>query len=72
MPNEMIERVANAIHNKLKERGYNIIANNANKHLAVTAIEAMREPTEKMLKAAKFYDAQDDYEAMIDAALKEE
>lgn len=45
MDNEMIERVATAITERRTCREYNSI------ELAIAAIKAMREPTEKMIEA---------------------
>lgn len=73
--NEMIERVAKAIHNKALERG-ELISSLIINHLAVAAIEAMKEPTEEMIGNNPYYDDEFDldgeeiYKAMIEAALK--
>ena len=66
---EMIERVAKAIDKTSQERGHRIPAT-AMRHLAVAAIEAMREPTDAMINAPsgeEYYETI--WKEMIDAAL---
>lgn len=82
---EMIERVAKAMawadlneidRAQLKLDGLsqkNIVIDDHMKSLARAAIEAMREPTKKMSEATYLrpYDADEIWEFMIDAALKD-
>lgn len=70
MDNEMIEQVATAITKRRTGRNYSSI------ELAIAAIKAMREPTEKMLAAADGPWCDDDrpelkreYQAMLDAII---
>ncbi len=85
--NDMIERVAKAIHSKQYNSTTSPYGDPADqktkwsKVLARAAIEAMREPTEEMLATAfKTYNAKHlialsykkPWRAMIDAALKQE
>ena len=69
----MIERVARALYNDYdwaKEKGMISLMHNT----AKTAIEAMREPTEKMIDAGAYdldMTIKTQYQNMIDAALKE-
>lgn len=71
----MIERVAEAMRLRSIERGFPIHPLIAH-HLAATAIEAMREPTEDMIEASnREWDGRMSHrsscawQAMIDAAL---
>lgn len=65
----MIEKVANAISDKVM--GDQSITDNCHA-AAKAAIEAMKEPTEEMLKdSERYYNAWAYYQSMIDAALKE-
>lgn len=74
---EMVERVAQAIKTRALERGSDPIHPAVLHHLAAAAIEAMREPTQKMCTAgSRDYedgvngaDAGGIWKAMIDAAL---
>lgn len=69
MSNEMIERVAKAI----QENMIGHIVDDVNE-LAKAAIQAMREPTEEMLRHVPYKDSEppiDTYQRIIDAALKE-
>ena len=70
---EMIERVANAIQVKCKERGYPECPAPLVHHIAAAAIEAMREPNYEMRHADAVNewpeDAEACWKAMIDAAL---
>lgn len=64
---EMIERVAKALFVACQE-----IKPSAFDHMAKAAIEAMREPTEKMIWSTNIGPkAEFIYQSMIDAALKE-
>lgn len=79
MPNEMIERVAASLHVEglmVPYAGLPEIMKDKYRMMAKRAIEAMREPTDEMLKA--FYGDMpceqwlgNDWRDMIDAALKE-
>jgi hypothetical protein len=71
MTDDMIERVARAIGRA------ELLPDDADRHWkrfeihARAAIEAMREPTEAMLKAAPFSHPLTNWQAMIDAATQE-
>jgi hypothetical protein len=81
---EMIERVAKAIAEEINggkfddKRWYNDNQREVHMRRAKAAIEAMREPTEKMYKAASYiltaqsgvYGPDDIWASMIDEALK--
>lgn len=77
----MIERVVRAIDDLLCKQGYNSLANRYSNDLAKTAIQAMREPTEEMIKCHEEVHwnyscnvcggLKDGWYKMIDAALKE-
>jgi hypothetical protein len=66
---EMIERVAVAINDRLRERGGKPIPFHMMRHTAAAAIEAMREPTDEMVKAGVNLWCERAWDAMIDAAL---
>jgi len=78
MPNEMIERVAKAIINRLKKAAYPTLEIDdciaSYDIIAKAAIQAMREPTEEMIDAGAYdldMTVKTQYQNMIDAALKE-
>jgi hypothetical protein len=68
---EMIERVSEAMRLRSIERGHPIHPD-MERHLAVAAIEAMREPTQEMVYTAEAEADSFDcvWRSMIDAALK--
>lgn len=70
--NEKIEQVAKAIQAKCKERGYPECPAPLVHHIAVAAIEAMREPTEAMniVGAEEWPNHYKIWTKMIDEALK--
>lgn len=72
----MIERVAEAIHDKRPSRVVKWdscveLYKNEIREQATAAIQAMREPTEEMIEAPDTEDYIEAYKNMIDAALKE-
>jgi len=72
----MIERVARAIQDRCRERGFNVCPAPLVHHIAAAAIEAMREPTEEMVDACDINIPTEGmiygvWRDMIDAALKE-
>jgi len=71
METPMIERVAKAIWRSMGDNDDAFLDFRDDYLLyARAAIEAMREPTEGMLEAASRADLEDEWSAMIDAALK--
>lgn len=76
MSNEMIERVGSVIENEVCQYGENF--QGFLDIIARKVIAAMREPTEEMISAGvvnndvDFGVSKDCYQAMIDAALKED
>ncbi len=75
MTDDLVERVARAICDEMHIQGKSWGGLQRHK-LARAAIAAMREPTEAQLKAVQEWPGQQSYtdiwQAMIDAALKEE
>lgn len=72
---EMIDRVARAIETELNKLNDPSNAGGFIDNYALTAIKAMREPTEKMIKKAKNYGFNTDsitiYQSMIDSILND-
>lgn len=76
MSNEMIERVASALHSQGLEDGCENMSFADSAKLAKAAIAVMREPTLFMTDSANgivsTQECREVYQAMIDAALKED